>query len=274
MTNNEVPLNLAVVTGGASGIGGSISRRLASDGFHVLLVDSDAPAADATRSEIESAGGRCTVVIADVTSDDGVAALGATLDSLEEPLGILVNNVGDFRPAKAVFHKSTPDQWEALHRINLRHVFAVSYLVIPRLIAQGSGSIINVSTVEAYRGIPGSAVYSAYKAGVSAFTKSLAVELAPSGIRVNAIAPDLTDTAQTPAEAMLEGRDPDLVRTWVPLGRFGTPDDHSGVVAFLASDDARFVTGHTIPVDGGTLAASGWYVKSEGRGWTNRPTAV
>lgn len=274
MTNDEVPLILAVVTGGASGIGGGISRRLAADGFHVLLVDSDEPAAHATRAEIESAGGRCTVVVADVTSDDGVAALGAALDAHDGPLGILVNNVGDFRPAKAVFHKSTPEQWEALHRINLRHVFAVSYLAIPRLIAQGAGSIINVSTVEAYRGIPGSAVYSAYKAGVSAFTKSLAVELAPSGIRVNAIAPDLTDTAQTPAEAMLEGRDPELVRTWVPLGRFGTPDDHAGVVAFLASDDARFVTGHTIPVDGGTLAASGWYVKSEGRGWTNRPTAV
>jgi 2-hydroxycyclohexanecarboxyl-CoA dehydrogenase len=274
MTNPEVLTSTAIVTGGASGIGGGISRRLAADGFHVLLVDNDAAAAAHTRSEIEAAGGSCTVTVADVTTDQGVAAIGTALESIDGPIGTLVNNVGDFRPAKAVFHKSNPEQWEALHRINLRHVFAVSYLLIPRLIAQGSGSIINVSTVEAYRGIPGNAVYSAYKAGVSAFTKSMAVELAPSGIRVNAIAPDLTDTDQTSAAAMLEGRDPSLVPTWVPLGRFGTPEDHSGVVAFLASDDARYVTGHTIPVDGGTLAASGWYLKSSGRGWTNRPNAV
>ncbi|GAB3119501.1 SDR family NAD(P)-dependent oxidoreductase [Glaciibacter psychrotolerans] len=274
MTNNDVPQATAIVTGGAAGIGGGVSRRLAADGFHVLLVDNDEAEALATRTDIERAGGQCTVVVADVTSDAGVAALGAALDIITGTIDILVNNVGDFRPAKAVFHKSTPEQWEALHRINLWHVLTVSHLVVPRMIAQGSGSIVNVSTVEAFRGIPGNAVYSAYKAGVSAFTKSLAVELAPSGIRVNAIAPDLTDTAQTSAEAMLEGRDPDAVRTWVPLGRFGTPEDHSGVVAFLASDDARYVTGHTIPVDGGTLAASGWYLKSEGRGWTNRPNAV
>lgn len=274
MTDNEVLQTTAIVTGGAGGIGGGVSRRLAADGCHVLLVDIDEATAETTRATIEAAGGQCTVVIADVTTDSGVAVLSAALEQIDAPIGVLVNNVGDFRPAKAVFHKSSPEQWDALHRINLQHVFTVSHLVIPRLIAQGSGSIINVSTVEAFRGIPGSAVYSAYKAGVSAFTKSLAVELAPSGIRVNAIAPDLTDTAQTSAEAMLEGRDPALVRTWVPLGRFGSPDDHAGVVSFLASDDARFVTGHTIPVDGGTLAASGWYVKSEGRGWTNRPNAV
>jgi NAD(P)-dependent dehydrogenase (short-subunit alcohol dehydrogenase family) len=125
--------------------------------------------------------------------------------------------------------------------------------------------------VEAFRGIPGNAVYSAYNAGVSAFTKSLAVELGPSGIRVNAIAPDLADTPQTPAELMLAGRDPALLRSWLPAGRFGRPADFAGVVAFLASEDAAFVTGHTIPVDGGTLAASGWYGRAGGRGWTNMP---
>jgi NAD(P)-dependent dehydrogenase (short-subunit alcohol dehydrogenase family) len=139
------------------------------------------------------------------------------------------------------------------------------------MISVGSGSIVNVSTVEAFRGIPGNAVYSAYNAGVSAFTKSLAVELGPSGIRVNAIAPDLADTAQTPAELMLAGRDPALLHSWLPAGRFGRPEDFAGVVAFLASRDAAFITGHTIPVDGGTLAASGWYGKASGRGWTNMP---
>jgi 2-hydroxycyclohexanecarboxyl-CoA dehydrogenase len=91
------------------------------------------------------------------------------------------------------------------------------------------------------------------------------------GIRVNAIAPDLADTPQTPAELMLRGRDPDLIRTWIPVGRFGRPDDYAAVVEFLASDDARFVTGQTIPVDGGTLAASGWFARADRKGWTNMP---
>src|SRR6478609_7384265 len=101
--------------------------------------------------------------------------------------------------------------------------------------------------------------------------RSVAVDVAQHAIRVNAIAPDLADTPQTPAELMLRGRDPDLIRTWIPVGRFGRPDDYAAVVEFLASDDARFVTGQTIPVDGGTLAASGWYARADRKGWTNMP---
>ena len=135
----------------------------------------------------------------------------------------------------------------------------------------GRGSIVNVSTVEALRGAPGNAVYSAFNAGVIAFTKSMAVELGRDGVRVNAIAPDLADTLQTPAESMLRGRDPEMVAHWLPLGRFGRPDDFGDVALFLASDLARFVTGQVIAVDGGTSAASGWYLRSDGRGWTNLP---
>lgn len=272
MNPNDAIHPLALVTGGASGIGGAISRRLASDGYRVLIIDTDAAAAAHTEAEITAAGHKASTLVADVTQDSGVELVTQALVHDPQPPTILVNNVGDFRPAKAVFHKSSPEHWRALHDINLWHVLSMSHLVIPHMIEAGGGSIVNVSTVEAYRGIPGNAVYSAYKAGVSAFTKSLAVELGPSNIRVNAIAPDLTDTDQTPAAAMLEGRDPDLTRSWLPLGRFGTPDDHSGVVSFLVSADARFVTGHTIPVDGGTLAASGWYGRTGERGWTNRPT--
>lgn len=263
---------LALVTGGAAGIGGAISQRLAADGFQVIIADLDQAAAARTTDLILSAGGHASWIEADVTTPAGIERITERLAEAPQALAALVNNVGDFRPAKAVFHKSDPEQWEALHRVNLWHVFEVSRLVIPSMIEAGGGAIVNVSTVEAYRGIPGNAVYSAYKAGVSAFTKSLAVELAPSGIRVNAIAPDLTDTEQTPRDAMLEGRPDSLVTSWVPLGRFGRPDDHAGVVSFLVSDDSRFVTGHTIPVDGGTLAASGWFGRTASRGWTNRPT--
>jgi 2-hydroxycyclohexanecarboxyl-CoA dehydrogenase len=255
-----------VVTGGARGIGGAISRRLAARGDHVVLNDVDEAAASVAQAEIEAAGGTCTPVPGDITEPDvvraTVAAAGGRIDHL-------VNNVGDFRPASRDFAHSTAEQWQRLYELNLRHVLDVTHAALP-LLADGS-TVVNVSTVEAYRGIPGHAVYSAFNAGVSAFTKSLAVELGPRGIRVNAIAPDLADTDQTPAEAMLRGRDPDLVGTWVPLGRFGRPDDYAGVVEFLSSDAARFVTGQTIPVDGGTLSASGWYRRADGKGWTNLP---
>ncbi len=260
-----------VVTGGALGIGGGISRRFAADGDHVVLVDIDEGAAAATAADITAGGGRCTVLLGDVTRNDTVARLAALVDDAHGHADVLINNVGDFRPAKSFFAKSPPGQWQRLHELNLWHVFAVTHALLPGMISVGSGSIVNVSTVEAFRGIPGNAVYSAYNAGVSAFTKSLAVELGPSGIRVNAIAPDLADTSQTPAELMLAGRDPALLRSWLPAGRFGRPEDFAGVVAFLASPDAAFITGHTIPVDGGTLAASGWYGKASGRGWTNMP---
>ncbi|MFE2773303.1 SDR family NAD(P)-dependent oxidoreductase [Microbacterium resistens] len=259
-----------VVTGGALGIGGAVSRRLAADGDHVLLVDLDEQAARRAASDIATAGGHCTVIVGDITREETVRALGAAADDAGGA-DVVVNNVGDFRPAKAVFVKSEPAQWQRLHELNLWHVFAVTHRLLPAMIERGAGAIVNVSTVEAFRGIPGHAVYSAYNAGVSAFTKSLAVELGPSGIRVNAIAPDLADTPQTPAETMLAGRDPALLRSWLPLGRFGVPGDYAEVVAFLASDAARFVTGHTIPVDGGTLAASGWYGRAGRRGWTNLP---
>jgi NAD(P)-dependent dehydrogenase (short-subunit alcohol dehydrogenase family) len=145
--------------------------------------------------------------------------------------------------------------------------------VLPDMLAAKSGSIVNVSTVEAFRGIPNNVVYAAFKAGVVEFTRCLAVEVGKDGIRVNAIAPDLADSIQTPAEVMLRGRDPGMIGQWAPLARFGQPDDYADVVLFLASEQSRYVTGHTIPVDGGTLASSGWYRRSDGRGWTNLPTA-
>jgi 2-hydroxycyclohexanecarboxyl-CoA dehydrogenase len=145
------------------------------------------------------------------------------------------------------------------------------HALLPAMVSRGRGAIVNNATVEAFRGIPYAAAYAAFNAGVVAFTGSLAVDVAQHGIRVNAIAPDLADTPQTPADLMLRGRDPNLIRTWVPVGRFGQPDDYAAVVEFLASDDARFITGQTLPVDGGTLAASGWYGRADRKGWTNMP---
>ncbi|WP_110206850.1 SDR family NAD(P)-dependent oxidoreductase [Nocardioides daejeonensis] len=260
----------SVVTGGALGIGGAISRRLAADGDHVLLVDIDAQAAATTAAEITAAGGRVETVVGDVSTDETVAEIAAAVER-HGRVDVLVNNVGDFRPASKTFLHSKPEQWQRLYELNLLHVLKVTHALLPTMVAQGAGAIVNNSTVEAFRGIPGHAAYSAYNAGVSAFTRSLAVEVGRYGVRVNAIAPDLADTPQTSREAMLRGRDPELVKHWIPLGHYGEVADYASVVAFLASDQARFVTGHTVPVDGGTLAASGWYGRVDGKGWTNMP---
>jgi NAD(P)-dependent dehydrogenase (short-subunit alcohol dehydrogenase family) len=261
---------VTIVTGGAGGIGGATARRLASRGDLVVLNDIDGKAAHAAAADIEDRGGACTVVDGDVTDADVVARITEIADALGGT-DVLVNNVGDFRPASRDFLHSTPAQWDRLHQLNLLHVLQLTHAVLPGMVERARGAIVNVSTVEAFRGIPGHAVYSAYNAGVSAFTKSLAVEVGRHGIRVNAIAPDLADTHQTPAERMIGDRDPDRVRTWVPLGRFGHVDEYARVIEFLTSDAASYVTGHTIPVDGGTLAASGWYARVDGKGWTNFP---
>jgi NAD(P)-dependent dehydrogenase (short-subunit alcohol dehydrogenase family) len=262
---------VAVVTGGGAGIGGGISRRLADAGATVVVNDVDPDHLAAAVTDIERSGGRAVPAAGDVRDAAGVERLTDIALAVDEGrIDVLVNNVGDYRP-NGRFLKSTEDEWQQLYAINLEHVFRVTRALAPSMVERGTGSIVNVSTVEAFRGIPANAVYSAFNAGVNAFTKSLAVELGREGVRVNAVAPDLTDTLQTPASSMLRGRDPDMVRHWLPLGRFGRPDDIADVVVFLASDAARFVTGTVIPVDGGTTAASGWYLRHDGRGWTNLP---
>jgi NAD(P)-dependent dehydrogenase (short-subunit alcohol dehydrogenase family) len=257
----------AIVTGGGAGIGGGVSRLLAAEGAHVVVNDIDAAASEAAAKEIAAAGGQCTTVVGDIRDaavvDEVCAAGGPRID-------VLVNNVGDYRPFGR-FVKTTEDDWQAQFAVNFQHVLRCTHRVLPLMIEAGSGSIINVSTVEAIRGIPGHAVYSAYNAAILAFTRSLAVEVGGHGVRVNAIAPDVADTPQTTAESKLRGRDPAMIKSWVPLGRFGEPDDYAQVVLFLAGDQSRFVTGQTIAVDGGTLAAGGWYARADGRGWTNMP---
>jgi 2-hydroxycyclohexanecarboxyl-CoA dehydrogenase len=262
---------VAVVTGGAAGIGGGVSRLLARAGATVVVNDIDADLAAVCAADIESDGGACVLAVGDIRDIETIEHVQESAKTIDEGrVDILVNNVGDYRPFGR-FLQSEEQDWDAQFDINLRHVLRLTHRVLPGMVERGAGSIVNVSTVEALRGIPGHAVYSGINAAVIAFTRSLAVEVAGRGVRVNAIAPDMADTLQTPAETMLRGRDPDLVKNWIPLGRFGQPDDYAQVVLFLVSDQARFVTGQTIPVDGGTLEAGGWYGRTDGRGWTNLP---
>jgi NAD(P)-dependent dehydrogenase (short-subunit alcohol dehydrogenase family) len=262
---------VAVVTGGALGIGGGVSRAFADAGATVVVNDIDTRALGVLVDELEAAGRHVVPAPGDITDPDTVEALVATaLASGGGRLDVLVNNVGDYRP-NGRFLRTDEDRWQRLYEVNLLHVLRCTHAVAPTMVEQGGGSIVNVTTVEVHRGIPANALYSGYKAAVWAFSRSLAVELGGGGVRVNCLAPDMADTPQTPAEVMLGGRDESLVGAWIPLGRFGQPADYADVALFLASDQSRFVTGATIPVDGGTLAASGWYGRADGRGWTVLP---
>src|SRR3954454_22666767 len=170
---------VAVVTGGALGIGGGISRRLAAAGAHVVLADINADAAAATHDQIVDDGGRCTTVVGDIGDRNVVAAVTETALAVDDSrIDILVNNVGDFRPAARDFVHSTEEQWQTLYELNLLHVLRMCHAVLPAMVSRGRGVIVNNATVEAFRGIPYAAPYAAFNAGVVAFTRSLAVDVA------------------------------------------------------------------------------------------------
>jgi len=262
---------VAIVTGGGGGIGRGICERFAQEGAAVVIAEIDDARARETQLEITGNGGRAVSVVADVR-DGGVAeALVTAARDAFDRVDVLVNNVGHFGGARKAFHEQTDEEWDDLYRVNLAHVLACSRAVLPVLLDQGDGgSIVNVSTIEAFRAIPTRAVYSAFKAAITGLTRSLAVEYARDRIRVNAIAPDVTETLQVPYSRWVGPEDAHLISAWVPLGRFGAPDDVAGAALFLASELSGFVTGTTVHVDGGTLASSGWFPTEEG-GWTNRP---
>jgi len=257
---------VAVVTGGGGGIGRAISERFAAEGASVVAAEIDAARAVETERAITDAGGEVTVVIGDVTNARFVTELAAAAGAVD----VLVNNVGHYLTRGNDFLDNGPDEWDALHAVNLRHVLLCTRAFVDGMVERGRGSIVNVSSVEAFRAIPNRPVYSAYKAAVTGFTRSLAVDLGNSGVRVNAIAPDLTESLQVRYSEWVPPEQADRIPAWVPVGRFGTADEMAGVALFLASDLSAFVTGTTIHADGGSLAAGGWFRRPDGT-WTNRP---
>jgi NAD(P)-dependent dehydrogenase (short-subunit alcohol dehydrogenase family) len=258
-----------VVTGGGAGIGEAICLLFANQGAHVELCDIDVEAANDTVAQIIAAGGSARCHEVDVTKPDEVAAFAAGVLAEHPDMSVVVNNVGDYRPLVR-FADSSPESWQTMYAINLQHIFAVTHAFLPAMVKQRRGSIVNIHSVEAMRGYPGDPVYGAMKAGAAAFTTDLAISAGRHGIRVNGIGPDLI---QTPQVDYLGGYEEqaELWPSWAPVGRVGWPEDVARVALFLASDLSSYVTGHNIPVDGGSLAGGRWFFSpAEGR-YVNRP---
>jgi 2-hydroxycyclohexanecarboxyl-CoA dehydrogenase len=266
---------VAVVTGGAGGIGAATARLFAEHGADVVIADIDTDLADATASAITQSGGSALAVATDVRDPDQVTRLARTVLDRFDRVDVLVNNVGHWLRHPGDFVETDPQLWDDLYRINLHHVFLLTHAFLPTMVQRHAGAIVNVSSVEGLRGYPEDPVYAAFKAAVIAFTRSLAVQVGNDGVRVNAIAPDVTESLQVPYSQWLTADEQTQWPLWVPIGRMGLPEDQARAILFLASDLSAFVTGHTIPTDGGTGAAGGWFrsTRRPDRQWTNRPIA-
>jgi len=263
---------VAVVTGGGDGIGGAVSRLFAEHGALVEIAEIDPERAERKLAEIEAGGGTVRAHVIDVTQQADVDRLADVVLSEHGRIDVLINNVGDYRPLVR-FQDSSVESWNAMYSINLQHFFAVTRAFIGSMIEHHHGSIVNVHSVEGMRGYPGEPVYGAMKAAVAHFTTNLAVNMGRHGIRVNAIGPDLTQTPQVDYLTGFEDAD-HLWPSWAPVGRLGWPEDQARVALFLASDMSGYVTGHNIPVDGGTKAGAGWFFSPTARRFVNRPKTL
>ena len=241
-----------IVTGGGGGIGAPTCMRFAQEGARVVVLDVNAAAAQETVQKIQNSGGQaiaCAVDLRDAAKTAGEIAL------IEKDFGeidILVNGVGwdVFTP----FLKSGPDFWTKIIDINLRSVLNVTHPVLASMVARRSGKIVSLASDAARGGSSGESVYAACKAGIIAFSKTLAREHARHGISVNVVCPGVTETAMLEA-FMEEAGDKEKLRQAfaraVPMGRLGQPEDLPGAIVFFASDDANFITGQVLSVSGG-----------------------
>lgn len=240
---------VAVVTGGSRGIGRSVSLALAKQGADVVLFYAgNQQKAEETQAEIEQLGRKALALQVDVSKQEQVTNAFRQVLSTFDRIDVLVNNAGITRDQLAVRIKE--DDWDEVVNINLKGAFLCSQAVIRPMMKQRDGRIINISSVVAVAGNPGQANYCASKAGLIGLTKSMAKELAPRNITVNAIAPGFIDTDMT---QVLSEKQKQQILNNIPLGRLGKPEDVAAAVCFLASDGAKYITGQTLHVDGGLV---------------------
>ena len=245
---------IAIVTGSARGIGAATARRLATDGMAVAILDLDEAACAGTVKEIADAGGRALAVGADVSQADQVAqAVERVATELGEPT-VLINNAGVIRDN--LLFKMTDDDWDTVLDVHLRGAFLMSRAVQKYMVGQRFGRIVSLSSSSAL-GNRGQVNYSAAKAGMQGFTKTLAIELGPFGVTANAVAPGFIATDMTAATAARVGVDFEdfqkAAADRIPVHRVGQPADVANVISFLVSEGAGFVSGQVIYVAGGPL---------------------
>ena len=241
----------AIVTGAASGIGRAMAERFAAEGAAVLIADVQRDAGEAVAAAIRGDGGRAEFVATDVTSETDVRGMVDAAVARFGRLDILVNNagIGRFVP----FEQLEPAEWDRIFAVNLRAAYLACRAAVPHLKRSGHGTILNLSSQSGLQGQPMNEAYCASKAGVILFTRSLARELAPDGVRVNCICPGGTETALLRAFRRTITT-ADSAPASPPLGRFARPEEIAAAALFLVSDDASYVTGVALPVDGGATA--------------------
>lgn len=239
---------VAVVTGAARGIGRSISLALADAGASVALIDLSAENLQDVLNEITASGGKASVHLCDITDQEAVAAAFNDIMERHGALHILVNNAGITRDN--LLMRLSPEDWEAPIRTNLTGAFYCIKAAVRPMMKQRYGRIINIASVVGITGNAGQANYAASKAGLIGLTKSTARELASRGITANAIAPGFITTALT---ADLSKDAKKKLTEHIPLGRLGKPEDVAPAVVFLVSEEAGYITGQTLPVDGGMV---------------------
>lgn len=245
---------VAFVTGGASGIGRAIGIALASEGARVVIADLDGERADDAVAEIEAAGGTAMAITTDVADSEAVQAAVDATHRAFGPIDILVNNASEGKGDGVL--EIDEATWDRDLAVALRGAFVCAKAALPAMIERKTGVILNIASVNGLTAL-GQEAYGAAKAGLISFTRNLAVRYGPHGIRANAIAPA---TVRTPAwKARLE-EDPSIferLAAWYPLGRVGEPEDVAKAAVFLASDDAGWISGTVLVVDGGLLAGNG-----------------
>ena len=241
-----------LITGAAGGIGQALTRRFAEEGAQTIATDVNAEGLAAFAQQLASEGLSVETVVLDITDYAAVQACVDGLVARHGSLNALVNNAGWDRPMP--FLETTPEFWEKVIAINLNGPLNLQHCVVKHMVQAGGGKVVNIASDAGRVGSSGEAVYSACKGGLISFTKTLAREVARKNVRVNAVCPGPTDTPLLHAlagEGDYGKRLLDGLTSAIPLKRLGQPTDLAGMVAFLASDDADFITGQTISVSGG-----------------------